>query len=187
VAAAPPAMRVEAIPDPSVEGPRVDDEASMAAAPTPLEILISLLDSSASDRGKGEADVDEVGPSRWLEVPVLERIMLFPNNEVSSGIVRVGRDPFEWGGPRLSWLDKDNEPMFVLNDREEHEMWSEFQIMVWVRGSSILYGDVFLFIGRVLMVSTFFSVSHGQVHGQVRLPSPRVRHLGHAAAPEGLA
>lgn len=126
MAAAPPAMRVEAILDPSVEGPRVDDEASTVAAPTPLEILISLLDSSASDRGKGEADVDEVHPSRWPEVPVLERITLFPNNEASSGIIRVGRDPFEWGGPCLSWLDEDNEPMFVLNDREEQEMWSEF-------------------------------------------------------------
>jgi hypothetical protein len=56
----------------------------------------------------------------------MERTTLFLDNEVSSGIVRVGRDPFEWGGPHLSWLDKDGEPMFVLNDGEEQEMWSEF-------------------------------------------------------------
>lgn len=63
---------------------------------------------------------------RWPQVLVMERTTLFPDNEVSNGIVRIGRDPFEWGGPCLSWLDEDGEPMFVLNDTEELEMWSEF-------------------------------------------------------------
>lgn len=43
--------------------------------------------------------------------------------------------------------------MFVLNDGEEKEIWSEFQIMDRVRGSSILYGDILLFVGHVMTVS----------------------------------
>jgi hypothetical protein len=49
------------------------------------------------------------------------------------------------------WLDEDSEPMFILDDGEEQEMWAEFQHMARVRGSSILYGNIFLFVGRVLM------------------------------------
>lgn len=149
------------------------DAASTTVSPTPSEIVISLLDSPTSNRGKGVADANETGPLRRPKVLVLERIALFPDDEVSSGIVRVGRDPFEWGGPCLSWLDEDGEPMFILNDMEEQEMWAEFQHMALVRGSSILYGNIFLFIGLVLMVSTFFLGSHGKVYGQVLIPSPR--------------
>jgi|UPI000221E586 hypothetical protein len=74
----------------------------------------------------------------------MERTALLPGDEASNGVARVGRNPLEWGGPHLSWLDEDSEPLFVLNDGEEPEMWSEFQIMAWIRGSSILYGDIHL-------------------------------------------
>jgi hypothetical protein len=53
VAAVPPAMSIEAISDPSVEGLGVADTSSAAVASTPSVSVISLLDSSASDRGKG--------------------------------------------------------------------------------------------------------------------------------------
>jgi hypothetical protein len=133
------------------------------------------------------ADADEAGPSRQPEVPVMECTALFPDDEVSNGIVRVGRDPFEWGDPFLLWLDEYSEPMFILDDMEEQGMWAEFQHMARVRGSSIFYGDIFLFVGRVLMVSTSFSRSHGEIHGQVHIPSSRARCLGCAAVLEGLA
>jgi hypothetical protein len=84
------------------------------------------------------ADADEAGPSRRPEVPVMGRIALFPDDEVRSGVVHVGRDPFECGGPHISWLEKDGEPMYVLNNKEEQEMWSKFQLMARVRRSSIL-------------------------------------------------
>lgn len=132
VTAVPPAMLVEAIPFPSVEGPRVDDATSVAASPTTLETLFSLLDSKATDQGPGVAGAEEVGHSRWPEEPVLVRIALPPGDEVSSRVICVGRDPLQWGGTRLSWLDEHGEPLFVLNDVEEHEMWSEFQIMARV-------------------------------------------------------
>jgi hypothetical protein len=89
----PLAMSVEAIPDSSVEGLRVADTASATISSTPSKIVISLLDSSASNRGKGVDGADEAGPLRRPKVLVLERIVLFLDDEVSSGIVRVGRDP----------------------------------------------------------------------------------------------
>jgi hypothetical protein len=113
--------------------------------------------------------------------------MLLLDDEASSGVVLVERDPLKWGGPCLLWLDKEGEPLFVLNDGEEKEMWSEFQIMDRVRGSSILYGDILLFVGHVMTVSIFFSRTYGEVRGQVRLSSPRARHMVCAVVLEGLA
>jgi hypothetical protein len=59
------------------------------------------------------------------------------------------------------WLDcnsPDGEPAFALDDQEEQEMWQDFQILGRVRGTSILYDDTFLCVGRVLMSSTFLSM-----------------------------
>jgi hypothetical protein len=55
--------------------------------------------------------------------------VLFPDDEVSIVVIPVERNPFGWGDPHLTWLDVDsphNEPMFVLDDEEEQEMWEEF-------------------------------------------------------------
>jgi hypothetical protein len=71
----------------------VADATSAAVSPTGLEILLSLLDSQAADRGPGVADAEEVGPSRRPEELVLERTTLLPGDEASSGVVRVRRDP----------------------------------------------------------------------------------------------
>jgi hypothetical protein len=100
---APSAVLAEAIPDPSTEGLRMADATSMVASPTSSAPVISLPGSLASDRGKGVADDRVVGPSGLPEVSVLERTALFPNEEESTAIVPVGRNPFGWGGPRLTW------------------------------------------------------------------------------------
>jgi hypothetical protein len=37
-------------------------------------------------------------------------------------LVRVGRDPYQWGGPRLTWSDRNQQgalPVFVLDDIKE--------------------------------------------------------------------
>jgi hypothetical protein len=37
-------------------------------------------------------------------------------------LVQVGRDPYQWGGPRLTWSDKNQQgavPVFVLDDIKE--------------------------------------------------------------------
>lgn len=68
------------------------------------------------------------------------------------------------------WLDcnsPDGETAFALDDQEEQEMWQDFQILGRVRGTSILYGDTFLCVGRVLMASTFILGAYGEVRGQV--------------------
>jgi hypothetical protein len=45
----PPVLSTQAIHDPSAEGPRVVDAASLAVLLTPSEIVVSLLDSPAYD------------------------------------------------------------------------------------------------------------------------------------------
>jgi hypothetical protein len=40
----------------------------------------------------------------------------------SIALARMGHDPFQWGGPRLTWLDRNHPkalPVFVLDDSEE--------------------------------------------------------------------
>lgn len=42
--------------------------------------------------------------------------------EGPAALVRVGRDPYQWGGPRLTWSDRNQPgtpPVFVLDDAEE--------------------------------------------------------------------
>jgi hypothetical protein len=79
------------------------DAASVVVLPTSSALVISLPGSPASDQGKGVADDRVVGPSGWPEVLVLERIALFPDEEESTAIVPIGRNPFGWGVPRLTW------------------------------------------------------------------------------------
>jgi hypothetical protein len=42
--------------------------------------------------------------------------------EGPTALVRVGRDPYQWGGPRLTWSDRNQQgalPVFVLDDVKE--------------------------------------------------------------------
>lgn len=38
----------------------------------------------------------------------------------------ASRGPLAWGGPTLSWLDEDGEPLFILNNLEERECGPSF-------------------------------------------------------------
>lgn len=107
VTAVPSAMLVEAIPFPSMERPRVADATSLAASPTTSEILLSLLDSKATDQGLGVAGAEEVGHLRWPKEPVLVRIALPPGDEVSSRVICVGRDPIPNHGPSKRIYHRD--------------------------------------------------------------------------------
>jgi hypothetical protein len=187
---APPSMPVETIPDPFVERSGMADAATTIVSSTSSAPTISLSSSPASDRGKGAIDDREAGPSGQPEVLVLERIALFPDEEESIVVVPVGRNPFGWGGPRLTWLDvdtPDGEPAFALDDQEEQEMCQDFYVLGRARGMSILYGDTFLCVGRVLMASIFLLGAYGEVRSKVHFPLPRARRLGRAATLEGLA
>ena len=44
--------------------------------------------------------------------------------------MRVGHDPYQWGGPRLTWSDQNQPeapPIFVLDDAEEQGYWDRLQ------------------------------------------------------------
>lgn len=77
------------------------DGALAEVSSMPSAAAISLPGSSASDRGKEVANAHEAIPSGQVEVPILERTVLFPDEEENNAVVPVGRNPFRWGGPRL--------------------------------------------------------------------------------------
>jgi hypothetical protein len=44
--------------------------------------------------------------------------------------VQVGHDPYQWGGPRLTWSNRNQPgapPVFMLDDVEEQEYWDWLQ------------------------------------------------------------
>jgi hypothetical protein len=48
----------------------------------------------------------------------------------SVALAWVEHDPFQWGGPHLTWSDRNEPeapPVFVLDDIEELESWSRIQ------------------------------------------------------------
>jgi hypothetical protein len=52
------------------------------------------------------------------------------HTEGPATLMRVGRDHFQWGGPRLTWSDWNQleaPPVFVLDDVEELKHWSQIQ------------------------------------------------------------
>jgi hypothetical protein len=51
--------------------------------------------------------------------------------EAPAALVWVGRDPYQWGGPRLTWSDRNQPvapPVFVLDDAEEQGYWDWLQV-----------------------------------------------------------
>ena len=63
------------------------------------------------------------------EVPALEHTELQPG-EGSSTVIPRWSIPNMWGGPRLTWRGHaipEEEPVFTLDDREEMELWQDFQ------------------------------------------------------------
>lgn len=174
VAAAPPTTLFEAIPVSSMEEPRVADTTSMTVSSTTSTILRSLLDSPVANRGPGVANAEEADHSRQLEEPVLVQTVPLPGNEASSGIVCpcVGRpNPFMAGRGRRA-----------IRHPQQRGGAGDYRIMALVRGSSIFHRDTFLFRGRVMMLSFFFSGPHGEVHDQVHLSSSRAQCLVRVAA-----
>jgi hypothetical protein len=59
-------------------------------------------------------------PSNLAEVAQPSRV------EGSMALMQVGRDPYQWGGLRLTWSDQnlpEAPPVFMLDDVEEQGYW----------------------------------------------------------------
>ncbi|XP_066353306.1 uncharacterized protein [Miscanthus floridulus] len=88
--------------------------------------------SQAEEAASREAETAEVEvvsvssgePSDVAEVAEPSRA------EGPAALVRVGRDPYQCGGPRLTWSDRNQPgtpPVFVLDDAEEQGYWDRLQ------------------------------------------------------------
>ncbi|CAD6265970.1 unnamed protein product [Miscanthus lutarioriparius] len=83
----------------------------------------------AASREAETAEVEVVSVSSGEPSDVAE-VTKPSRTEGPVALVRVGRDPYQWGSPRLTWSDRNQPgtpPVFVLDDAEEQGYWDRLQ------------------------------------------------------------
>jgi hypothetical protein len=90
--------------------------------------------------GGSQAEETVTGGPDFVEVEVVSVLFGEPSDlaevtqsshaEGPAALMWVGHDPFQWGGPCLTWSDRNQpeaSPVFVLDDVEELEHWNQIQ------------------------------------------------------------